>query len=138
MLKTYYLILLTLINSRQEFYNYYNKRIHMTEETKALDIDLSLKKNNVDEFFFNLSENPNGFKNKDFRYTLSLIYQLIEDEFEGIEKAILCPTSLCPRDSNVAHIPSHFGIVYGVIGSSKFCILDFGFVYFTPRQALWS
>ena len=53
-------------------------------ETKALDIDLSLKKNNVDEFFNNLSENPNGFKNKDFRYTLSLIYQLIEDEFEGI------------------------------------------------------
>ncbi len=54
------------------------------EETKALDIDLSLKKNNVDEFFYNLSENPNGFKNKDFRYTLSLIYQLVEDEFEGI------------------------------------------------------
>ena len=53
-------------------------------ETKALDIDLSLKKNNVDEFFYNLSENPNGFKNKDFRYTLSLIYQLVEDEFEGI------------------------------------------------------
>ncbi len=53
-------------------------------ETKPLDIDLSLKKNNVDEFFNNLSENPNGFKNKDFRYTLSLIYQLVEDEFEGI------------------------------------------------------
>ena len=53
-------------------------------ETKPLNIDLSLKKNNVDEFFFNLSENPNGFKNKDFRYTLSLIYQLVEDEFEGI------------------------------------------------------
>ena len=53
-------------------------------ETKALDIDLSLKKNSVEEFFFNLSENPDGFKNKDFRYTLSLIYQLVEDEFEGI------------------------------------------------------
>jgi len=53
-------------------------------ETKPLEIDLSLKKNNVDEFFNNLSENPNGFKNKDFRYTLSLIYQLVEDEFEGI------------------------------------------------------
>ena len=53
-------------------------------ETKPLNIDLSLKKNNVDEFFFNLSENPEGFKNKDFRYTLSLIYQLVEDEFEGI------------------------------------------------------
>ena len=56
----------------------------MAVETKELDIDLSFKKNNVDELFFNLSENPNGFKNKDFRYTLSLIYQLIEDEFEGI------------------------------------------------------
>ena len=56
----------------------------MNEETKALDIDLSLKKNNVDEFFYNLSENPDGFRNKDFRYTLSLIYQLVEDEFEGI------------------------------------------------------
>jgi len=53
-------------------------------EAKALDIDLTLKKNNVDEFFYNLSENPDGFKNKDFRYTLSLVYQLIEDEFEGI------------------------------------------------------
>lgn len=53
-------------------------------ETKPIEIDLSLKKNNVDEFFNNLSENPNGFKNKDFRYTLSLIYQLVEDEFEGI------------------------------------------------------
>ena len=51
---------------------------------KNLDIDFSFKKNNVDELFFNLSENPEGFKNKDFRYTLSLIYQTIEDEFEGV------------------------------------------------------
>lgn len=56
----------------------------MAEKTKGLDIDLSFKKNNVDELFFNLSENPNGFKNKDFRYTLSLIYQIVEDEFEGV------------------------------------------------------
>lgn len=52
--------------------------------TKPLNIDLSFKKNNVDELFFNLSENPDGFKNKDFRYTLSLIYQTIEDEFKDI------------------------------------------------------
>lgn len=51
---------------------------------KLLDIDLSFKKNNVDELFFNLSENPDGFKNKDFRYTLSLIYQTIEDEFKDV------------------------------------------------------
>ena len=54
------------------------------EETKAIDIDLSFKKNNVDELFFNLSENPDGFKNKDFRYTLSLVYQIIEDEFRDV------------------------------------------------------
>ena len=53
-------------------------------ETKPLDIDLSFKKNNVDELFFNLSENPDGYKNKDFRYTLSLIYQVIEDEFKDV------------------------------------------------------
>lgn len=53
-------------------------------ESKPLDIDLSFKKNNVDELFFNLSENPDGFKNKDFRYTLSLIYQTIEDEFKDV------------------------------------------------------
>ncbi len=55
-----------------------------TTKTKSLDIDLSFKKNNVEELFFNLSENPNGFKNKDFRYTLSLIYQTVEDEFKDV------------------------------------------------------
>ena len=52
-------------------------------ETKPLNIDLTFKKNNIDEMFFNLSESPKEFKNKDFRYTLSLIYQTVEDEFEG-------------------------------------------------------
>lgn len=56
--------------------------INMTQKT--FDIDFSFKKNNVDELFFNLSENPDGFKNKDFRYTLSLIYQTIEDEFNDV------------------------------------------------------
>jgi len=56
----------------------------METTVKPLDIDLSFKKNDVDELFFNLSENPDGFKNKDFRYTLSLIYQTIEDEFEDV------------------------------------------------------
>ena len=53
-------------------------------DVKPLDIDLTLKKNNIDELFFNLSESPKSFKNKDFRYTLSLIYQTFEDEFEGV------------------------------------------------------
>ncbi len=55
----------------------------MTEEN-TLNIDFTLKKNNIDELFFNLSENPEGFKNKDFRYTLSLIYQIVEDEFKDV------------------------------------------------------
>lgn len=55
----------------------------MTDE-KNFNIDFSFKKNDVDELFFNLSENPDGFKNKDFRYTLSLIYQTVEDEFKDV------------------------------------------------------
>ena len=50
----------------------------------TLNIDFSIKKNDIDELFFNLSENPEGFKNKDFRYTLSLIYQTVEDEFKDV------------------------------------------------------
>ena len=53
-------------------------------ESPQLDIELSFKKNNVDELFYNLSENPEGFKNKDFRYTLSMIYQIVEDEFKDV------------------------------------------------------
>lgn len=56
----------------------------METKAKPLDIDLSFKKNDVDELFFNLSENPDGFKNKDFRYSLSLVYQTIEDEFKDV------------------------------------------------------
>ena len=61
-------------------------------DNNALNIDFSFKKNNVDELFFNLSENPEGFKNKDFRYTLSLIYQTVEDEFEGVFLSPNAPT----------------------------------------------
>lgn len=57
-----------------------------------LNIDFSIKKNNVDELFFNLSENPEGFKNKDFRYTLSLIYQTVEDEFKDVFVSPHAPT----------------------------------------------
>ena len=56
----------------------------MMTTANSFNIDFSIKKNNVDELFFNLSENPEGFKNKDFRYTLSLIYQTIEDEFKDV------------------------------------------------------
>lgn len=65
----------------------------MTKNTKdSLDIDFSFKKNDVDELFFNLGESPEGFKNKDFRYTLSMIYQIIEDEFAGVFLSPNTPT----------------------------------------------
>lgn len=64
----------------------------MTNKTDELNIDFSLKKNNVDELFFNLGESPEGFKNKDFRYTLSMIYQIVEDEFAGVFLSPNTPT----------------------------------------------
>ena len=45
--------------------------------------NLSLKKNNIDELFQNLSENPQQMPNKDFRLQLSTIYQIFEEEFAG-------------------------------------------------------
>lgn len=60
--------------------------------TNKLNIDFSFKKNNVDELFFNLGESPEGFKNKDFRYTLSMIYQIVEDEFAGVFLSPNMPT----------------------------------------------
>ena len=68
------------------------KGLRMSNNIDNLDIDFSFKKNNVDELFFNLSENPEGFKNKDFRYTLSMIYQIIEDEFAGVFLSPNAPT----------------------------------------------
>ena len=43
--------------------------------------NLSFKKNNVEKLLLNLDANPYSQKNKDFKYTLSLIYELIEEEF---------------------------------------------------------
>ena len=60
--------------------------------TDNLNIDFSFKKNDVDELFFNLGESPDGFKNKDFRYTLSMIYQIVEDEFAGVFLSPNTPT----------------------------------------------
>ncbi len=47
-------------------------------------MSLNIKKNNIDDLFLNLTENPAGMENKDFRLQLSTIYQLFEDEFEGV------------------------------------------------------
>ena len=41
----------------------------------------SFKKNDIDEMFHNLTENPVGCEKKDYRLMISTIYQLVEDEF---------------------------------------------------------
>ncbi len=64
----------------------------MQNNIDNLNIDFSFKKNDVDELFFNLGESPEGFKNKDFRYTLSMIYQIVEDEFAGVFLSPNTPT----------------------------------------------
>lgn len=107
----------------------------MTEQkdVKALNIDLSLKKNNVDEFFYNLSENPDGFKNKDFRYTLSLIYQLVEDEFEGI---FLSPNSPV-RNTDFFLINDHRNLSFFVTPTNnfQFYLKSKGSMFrFTPKE----
>ncbi len=43
--------------------------------------NLTFKKNDIEKLLLNLDSNPYSQKNKDFRYTLSLIYELIEEEF---------------------------------------------------------
>ena len=45
------------------------------------NFNLSFKKNDIEKLLLNLDQNPYTQKNKDFRYTLSLIYELIEEEF---------------------------------------------------------
>lgn len=85
-------------------------------KTQPLDIDLSFKKNDVDELFFNLSENPDGFKNKDFRYTLSLIYQVIEDEFKDV---FLSPNSPV-RNTNFHLINNNDNLSFFVTPTNNF------------------
>ena len=84
--------------------------------TKPLDIDLAFKKNNVDELFFNLSENPKCFKNKDFRYTLSLIYQTVEDEFEGIFLSPVSPV----RNTDFYMIEENGNLAFFVTPTNNF------------------
>ena len=43
----------------------------------------SFKKNNIETLFQNLTENPAGMEKKDFHLTISTIYGVFEDEFEG-------------------------------------------------------
>lgn len=51
--------------------------------TKADNFSFSFKKNNIDDLFQNLTENPEGMEKKDFRLMLSTLYQIFEDEFEN-------------------------------------------------------
>ena len=45
------------------------------------NLNFNIKKNDLDELFLNLSENPNCLDNKNFRTILSTIYELIEEEY---------------------------------------------------------
>lgn len=45
------------------------------------NLNFKIKKNDLDELFLNLSENPNYLDNKNFRTILSTIYELIEEEY---------------------------------------------------------
>lgn len=47
------------------------------------NFSFSFKKNNIDDLFQNLTENPIGMEKKDFRLMLSTLYQVFEDEFEA-------------------------------------------------------
>ncbi len=42
----------------------------------------SFKKNDIDDLFQHLTENPVGLEKSDFRFMLSTLYQLFEDEFD--------------------------------------------------------
>ena len=44
--------------------------------------NLTFKKNDIEKLLLNLDNNPDSQKNKDFKYCLSLIYELIEEEFQ--------------------------------------------------------
>ncbi len=61
--------------------------------TKEINIykNLSLKKNNLDDLFLNLSENPKDLPNRDFRLQLSTLYQVFEDEFAGAFASNITP-----------------------------------------------
>lgn len=44
--------------------------------------NLTFKKNDIEKLLLNLDNNPYSQKNKDFKFVVSLIYELIEEEFE--------------------------------------------------------
>lgn len=46
------------------------------------NFNFSFKKNNIDDLFQHLTENPVGMEKKDFRLLLSTLYQIVEDEFD--------------------------------------------------------
>ncbi len=63
----------------------------MSNAVKKEYKSLSLKKNNLDDLFSNLSENPSELPNRDFRLQLSTLYQTFEDEFGGVFAANVNP-----------------------------------------------
>ena len=70
-------------------YDSYEEDDELEEESEELKPEVpehhtySFKKNNIETLFQNLTENPSGMEKKDFRLTISTLYGLFEDEFEG-------------------------------------------------------
>ena len=77
--------------------------------------NLSFKKNNVEKLLLNLDQNPYSQKNKDFRYTLSLIYELIEEEFSDTfdtKNPIVRQTEITLNDDGTVFISPPYGFDY--------------------------
>ena len=68
----------------------------ITQDNSKQSETKSLKINNLDELFLNLTDNPIGFENKDMKLQLSNIYQLFEEEFH--DTFISHPTPLRNTD----------------------------------------
>ncbi len=77
--------------------------------------NLSFKKNNIEKLLLNLDQNPYSQKNKDFRYTLSLIYELIEEEFSDTfdtKNPILRQTEITLNDDATIFINPPYNFDY--------------------------
>jgi len=77
--------------------------------------NLTFKKNNVEKLLLNLDQNPYSQKNKDFRYTLSLIYELIEEEFSDTfdtKNPILRQTDIIFNDDSTIFITPPYNFDY--------------------------
>lgn len=110
------------------------------------DMDsLTFKKNNIDELFLNLADNPKGQKNKDFKYVLSLVYELIEEEFADTYDAnntLLKNTDILIQPDNTFFITPPYGFDYFLKSKGSLYRLKSTYInekegYLIPVNMLW-